>query len=530
MIIEKIFKDPNVRDLHVRAPLFCEREKFLCDVIGAEKHDTHLQRMAGFLLFAVDFLQLKDTSHKISLAEMHSLSLAWKESKRVSERYRKKNTFVRIHNSFVKTIVNWLDINKMLDDEFISTWSFFSEAIQKRLATILEICNAPFLKDRITYMQSWNLCKKSQCAYHLSEAAIILFRNNNVNNSLNLTEENMTVLVKSYFSGKNVKISHANSVRKLCLNFAKYLGIIHYPQEHLPYLDYLNEYEKWMLSAKGYKSETIYAVKQELITFLVFLQQHHIDFDDITLEITDAYVEERAHNLTRWSKHGIICKIRCFMRYAEAKGWSNHNVSSNMRGPQIYKYEGLPLSPSRETMLAIVKNKPNPTPTDIRNRAVLLLFVTYGIRKTELVNLRMEDILWDDDMIVFHRAKSGRVQLFPLDEEVGNAILKYILEVRPRNTGAPYVFLSKRAPYTQIKDTYKIVTDALRESKQPLTHYGTHSLRHGVATHMVNAGYAIKNVSDMLGHRMLETTGIYAKVNLVGLRNVSNLEWKGLQL
>ena len=80
------------------------------------------------------------------------------------------------------------------------------------------------------------------------------------------------------------------------------------------------------------------------------------------------------------------------------------------------------------------------------------MFVTYGIRKKELVEMRLGDIHWDEDLIVFRRAKSGRQQVFPLDAEVGNAVLKYLLEVRPRNTGLDYLFLSKKAPYKKICD------------------------------------------------------------------------------
>ena len=75
---------------------------------------------------------------------------------------------------------------------------------------------------------------------------------------------------------------------------------------------------------------------------------------------------------------------------------------------------------------------------------------------------------------------------------------------------------------------YKIVHDELVKYDLNVKHLGPHTLRHSCATHLVNSGHSMKEVADLLGHQMLDTTRIYAKVDLVGLRKVADMRWEGL--
>lgn len=86
------------------------------------------------------------------------------------------------------------------------------------------------------------------------------------------------------------------------------------------------------------------------------------------------------------------------------------------------------------------------------------------------------------------------------------------------------------APYRPVSTSavYKIVSDSLRQQDIVLKHYGAHCLRHGSATLLVNSGFTMKEVSDYLGHQSLDTTRIYAKVDLLSLRKVADMNWEGL--
>jgi len=108
--------------------------------------------------------------------------------------------------------------------------------------------------------------------------------------------------------------------------------------------------------------------------------------------------------------------------------------------------------------------------------------------------------------------------------------LHYIKEVRPNNFLLKEVFISRRSPYRPLKTSaiYQIVSRRLKPLQLKIKHHGPHALRHGCATHLINAGISLKEISDHLGHQNLETTRIYTKVDLTSLRKVAEFKLDGL--
>jgi site-specific recombinase XerD len=106
---------------------------------------------------------------------------------------------------------------------------------------------------------------------------------------------------------------------------------------------------------------------------------------------------------------------------------------------------------------------------------------------------------------------------------VGEAILRYLKEARPR-VPCREVFLTLKAPFRSLSSggLYDVVGDRLRALGVSLKHYGPHSLRHACATRLLAEGLSMKEIGDHLGHRKMDTTRVYAKVDLVGLRQVAD--------
>ena len=132
-------------------------------------------------------------------------------------------------------------------------------------------------------------------------------------------------------------------------------------------------------------------------------------------------------------------------------------------------------------------------------------------------------------MICVTRPKPRRKQSYPLSYIVGEAILRYLTEVRPR---VPYrqVFLTLKAPVRPVGSgsLYDLVSDRLLAMDVSLKHHGPHSLRHACAVRLLANGLSMKEIADHLGHRKLDTTRVYAKVDLPGLRQVADFELGGL--
>ena len=123
-----------------------------------------------------------------------------------------------------------------------------------------------------------------------------------------------------------------------------------------------------------------------------------------------------------------------------------------------------------------------------------------------------------------------KAQLYPLAPTVGEPILRYLKEARPPSSYRE-VFLTTQSPIQPLSRSglWHIVGRRLRPlSSSSLTHHGPHSLRHACATHLLAQGLSLKEIGDHLGHRSPNTTRTYAKVDIVGLRQVANFELGGL--
>jgi len=150
---------------------------------------------------------------------------------------------------------------------------------------------------------------------------------------------------------------------------------------------------------------------------------------------------------------------------------------------------------------------------------------TYGLRSGEVAGLRLEDVNWESELVSVARPKQRRAQQYPLVSEAGEAILRYLQEVRPR-CAQREIFLTLKAPFRRLSQggLYHLVSARLGALGIHVPRRGPHSLRHACAGHLKAGGFSLKEIGDHLGHRSAYATRIYAKVDLVGLREVANFD------
>jgi site-specific recombinase XerD len=168
------------------------------------------------------------------------------------------------------------------------------------------------------------------------------------------------------------------------------------------------------------------------------------------------------------------------------------------------------------------------TRSALRDRAVLLLLARLGLRAGEVAALELDHLKWGEGALLVVGGKSGRDRFLPLSEEVGHALEDYIRKGRPRSESRR-VFLATVAPCLPLSHggaVCGIVLRHLRRAGMPPDRRGAHLLRHSVATQMVRRGASFKQVADVLGHARLETTAIYAKLDVATLSRVA-MPWPG---
>jgi len=164
------------------------------------------------------------------------------------------------------------------------------------------------------------------------------------------------------------------------------------------------------------------------------------------------------------------------------------------------------------------------TPTGVRDRAILLLLATTGIRNKELRSLELQDIRWRAAEVLVRRTKARRDRVVPLMQEAGDALAHYILHARPR-IDSQQVFLCTVPPVGPFRASApisRIVQSRLKRSGIEVPRgTGAHLVRHSLATELVSQRRPINEVADLLGHRSIDTTAIYVKVAVPQLADVA---------
>ena len=234
-----------------------------------------------------------------------------------------------------------------------------------------------------------------------------------------------------------------------------------------------------------------------------------------------------------YSRRGIqsyASGLKPFFLYAEQQNLCRRGLADAIKAPRIFRDEILPAAPSWEDVQRLLANTEGDRPTSIRNRAILMLLAVYGLRAGEVRTLRLEDIDWENDHLHLWRSKTRRTQTFPLCTTVAVSILRYLREVRPR-TVFREIFLTLCSPFRPLTSSavFEIVSHNWQSLGPAVRPRGPHALRHACATRLINCGLTLKEIGDLLGHRKVDSTRIYTKVDLPHLRQVADVDLEGLR-
>jgi site-specific recombinase XerD len=169
--------------------------------------------------------------------------------------------------------------------------------------------------------------------------------------------------------------------------------------------------------------------------------------DQIGIGDIDAAIARKGNQAgyARTSRPAYATALRAFFRSAEPQGWCAPGLAATIRSPRLFAEASLPTGPSWADVPHLLTTTAGEQPKDIRDRAIILLFAVYGMRVGAGRGLRLEALDWEQERISVTRPKSRRQQVYPLSHTVGEAVLRYLRDVRPR---APYreVFLRVKAP------------------------------------------------------------------------------------
>ena len=221
--------------------------------------------------------------------------------------------------------------------------------------------------------------------------------------------------------------------------------------------------------------------------------------------------------------------LRAFFRFAEDRGWSRPGVAAAIVAPRVYRDAALPVGPSWGEQRLLLASTEGDCPADLRDRALLLMLSAYGLRAGEVCALQLDDIDWEAETLRVRRPKTGRVDLFPLSHRVGEALARYLRHARP-HTDVRKIFLALTAPTRPLSASAisSVVRSRMQRCGIKCPRRGAHALRHAFAQRLLDEGFLMQEIGDCLGHRSLDSTAVYAKVALAGLRQVADFDLEGL--
>jgi integrase/recombinase XerD len=315
------------------------------------------------------------------------------------------------------------------------------------------------------------------------------------------------------------------------LSWLRFLGRLEAQDEKpLPFADLIAHFAALMRDQRGLSEVTIRNQCWHAQKFLNWLDGQNRSFREVSLRELDTFLSlEAAQGWGRVSIATSAKALRSFFRHAEVHAWCAKGLAAGIDGPRIFKQEGLPIGPTWPDVERLLMSTRGDRSREIRDYAILLLFALYAFRSGEVAALQLEDLHWQRELIVLTRPKQRRAQEYPLVPTVGEAILRYLQEVRPRCTRRE-LFLTLKAPFRPLSagGLYHVVSSRLSQLSIQSLRQGPHSLRHACAGHLLAEGFSLKEIGDHLGHRSAYATRTYAKVDLVGLRAVANFDLGGL--
>lgn len=298
-----------------------------------------------------------------------------------------------------------------------------------------------------------------------------------------------------------------------------------------PHHGEVQAFARWSREDRGLSDATVQSYCKAADHFFGQLAAKGVRLSAVGMaDIDDAMAAE--HERGAWSRrtrHDYAQRLRAFFLYAEMRGWCRAGLAAGIVAPRFMADEGVPKGLRREDVVRLLASVGGDRPADKRDRAILMLFIGYGLRTGEVGGLRLDDLDWENAMLRVRCPKPGRTHLWPLSQGVGHAILRYIREARPSGFGRS-LFFTTRAPIRPLdrRALGKIVSDRLAGIGIVTGRRGAHALRHAAAQHLLDQGMSMKVIGDFLGHRDPSSTTIYAKVDLAALREVAALDLEGL--
>lgn len=299
------------------------------------------------------------------------------------------------------------------------------------------------------------------------------------------------------------------------------------PLAHLPLIAYMEAHFEWM-QIKGYSTDTVRARRQALRRFIVWCDDRGVHQPaDISKAVLARYQRHLFYYrkpdgqpLTLGSQHGALAPLKTWFKWLARENHILYNPASELELPKVPKH--LPRAIlSVPEVEAILREAETDTLYGLRDRALLELLYSSGLRRMEVAKLALYDLDPNRRLLFVREGKGAKDRVVPVGERALAWLERYLTEARPQLLAidSPALFVTD---YGEPVSPEFVATKVKRYMQFAGIHKpgATHLLRHAMATHMLEAGADVRVLQALLGHAQLNTTEIYTHVSIEHLRAI----------
>jgi len=285
------------------------------------------------------------------------------------------------------------------------------------------------------------------------------------------------------------------------------------------FVTYLPIFLDYLAVEKGLAKNSLSAYSVDLRHFGHYLKDLRVELDDVErLHIVKYFQTLRGAGISARSVARALAAIRGLFRFLVAERHLKKDPTENLENPKLWS--SLPKSMQPEEVEALLAAPDRSTPEGLRDAAMLELLYATGLRVSELIKVRIEDVVMDAGFLRT-LGKGSKERIVPFGDTAKEAILAFIEKGRPDldKFNDPHLFLTRRGrPMTRQAFWMNIVKHARNAGIK--AHISPHMLRHSFATHLLENGADLRSVQMMLGHADISTTQIYTHVSRARLQRM----------
>lgn len=286
--------------------------------------------------------------------------------------------------------------------------------------------------------------------------------------------------------------------------------------------DFIDEYLAILKLERNLSENSIRSYKSDLQKFIVFLERKSVnDWNVVNHKSISLFLQElKREGLTGTSAARYLSSIRGFFEYLSVNNYIEKDPTEKVSSAKISRK--LPTVLSYDEIEKIIDQTNTKDKLGLRDRTILELLYSSGLRVSELIELKITDLFLTDEVIRV-TGKGSKQRIVPIGSSAIEWLNNYMIKSRPllekKSKSKNYVFLNSRGSKISRMGVWKIVEKYTKEAGITKEVH-PHTFRHSFATHLLEGGANLRSVQEMLGHSDISTTQIYTHIDREYIKQV----------